>query len=176
MKWMGQSGAFGACVLLLAGCAAAQRESFIQQEVGEYVYERPASEVWPHAKALLEEEGYSYKEAPNGFLLATEWQEEMSGSKIAASFTRYLVEAVPLGPSRSRIRFLRNTMTMGGGPGVVEGKRHVQDARAYAQGHFLGGTRTAAGSRDLRMEWLLMRRAAPDDAAELQTVAEQRYH
>lgn len=164
----------GLGLTLLLGCAAAQRDSFIHQEVSDYVYELPAREVWPHAKALLAEEGYAFKEAPNRFLLTTEWQEEMGGSQIAASYTRYLVEAVPLGRGQCRVRFIRNSVTMGGGPGVVEGKRYRADARSYAQGQHRNVS-TNAGSRDLHMEWLLLRRAAPQDAAELQSLAEARY-
>lgn len=159
---------------VLTGCATVQRDSFIHQEVSDYVYDLPATEVWRHARALLAEHGYSFREAPKGFLLTTEWQEEMGGSQIAASFTRYLVEAVPLGSAHTRIRFIRNTVTRGGGPGVVEGKRYIADARAYAEGTHRNVS-TAANERDLHMEWLLLRRAAPEDAADLQALAEARY-
>lgn len=168
--------AFLVAVVVLSGCAGLQRETFIHEQVGEYIYDRPITQVWPHVVGLMGEEGFSFKKHPTQYLLTTEWKEEMSSSSIAASFTRYLVEAVPLGEDHTRVRIMRNSMSMGGGPGVVEGPRHVAAARAYATPTNGGRNAAAAsGTRDLRMEWELLKRAAPDDAAELQEVADGRF-
>ncbi len=162
--------------VLWTGCAGLQRDAFIHQQAGDYVYAVPVQTVWPHVLELIGEEGFSIREEPGRNLLTTEWREEMSSSTIAASFTRYLVEAVALDDGHTRVRIIRHSMTVGGGPGFVDGDRHAAAARAYANPSPTGrAARTSSGARDLRMEWLLLRRVAPTDAAELQQLAEARY-
>jgi len=163
-------------VLLLTGCAGLQREGFIHEQAGDFIYDVPVEQVWPHVLTLIEEQGFSFREDRSRHLLTTEWREEMSSSSIAASFTRYLVEAVKLDASHTRVRVFRNSMSMSGGPGVVEGRRYAEAARNYANAPASGRlARSATGTRDLRMEWELLQRVSPTDAAELQQVAEARF-
>lgn len=164
-------------VALLSGCATRLREAFIQERAGEYVYELPVERVWPHVAALLDEQGYSFKQDLANGQLVTEWKEDMGASSIAASYTRYLVVAARLDGTHCRVQFLRFTRTQGGGAGGYDSSSARIAAATAQAANNAGGvrTRTASRSRDLHAEWLLMQRVAPEDAEELRTAANARF-
>ncbi len=189
---------------LVAGCATMQKDTFIKEQAGDYVYAMPAAQVWPHVGAMLKEQGYSYREAPERFLLVTEWKEENGASSMAASFSRYMVEGQPIDDEHCRVRFIKNTMTSrpvggddvltsqqrqaaqatggrsigaaDGSGGGPEGAARYEGSTATVQSGSMGRTGTAAaGVRDLNAEWLLIQRVAPEDAKEIQDEADQKF-
>ncbi len=183
---------FGA--VLLAGCATWQKENFVKEQAGVYVYEMPVEQVWPQARAMLTEQGYTYRELPGRFLAVTEWKEENGSSEMGASFSRYMVEGQKIDDTHCRVRFLRNTMLSAptGDMAMTSTERHAAQstaaANAAAQGTAgragpaataqgrAGRTATAAeGVRDLHAEWLLMQRVVPEDAEEIQDEADRRF-
>jgi hypothetical protein len=99
---------------LLAACGAhAPREAVVREGGVQWVYERPLGDVWPAARALLEERGYVVRPAGAGPLLQTDWKDEGDGRH-----SRYRVEGEALGPGSCVVRF----------------ERHTRGAAAQAQG------------------------------------------
>jgi uncharacterized lipoprotein len=185
-----------AAATLTAGCTTVTRQSFIESEVGKFEYEKPLAEVWPYAKQVLQEEGYSYRESDADKVLATEWKEAMAGSQVAASYTRYLVQGYETkdedGTVHSQVRFTRHSMTSGGmgsstnivggtDPNTGEvssGTQSYAQSQTAAAATGMTGDRNTGGAntaRDLRLEWMLMQKADPENAKLLQKYAEQNY-
>ncbi len=174
---MGRWAAWLLGVALLAGCAAWQKESFIKEHAGNYVYEMPVEQVWPHVRAMLKEQGYTYRELPGRFLLVTEWKEENGASEMGASFSRYMVEGQEIDDTHCRVRFLRNSMTSAqtGDMTMTSTERHAARSTAAAQGTSGRAGTAASGARDLHAEWLLLQRVVPEDAKEIQDEAGRRF-
>lgn len=188
-----------ATLALATGCATVSRQSYIDDQVGQYEYDLPLAQVWPHARALLQEQGYSLRETQDPPEITTEWKEEMANSAIAATRVRYRVEGFELhdktGATYSKVRITRLNMTAAGmdGSGMIvdarkgssegtannpnmAGVSYGQTATAQAAaGVSANNTGVASTTRDLRMEWLLMRRADPDSAQKLEEYAAANY-
>ena len=79
-----------AALALSTGCAASRRETYLQEKAGTHVYRQPIAEVWPKAKEVLTEEGFSLMEAKGGFEMQTDWT--MQGAALLAG---HLVRALP---------------------------------------------------------------------------------
>ena len=79
---------------VMTGCAGHQRENYLKSQAAEHVYKQPLSEIWPRVKAVIDDQGYYFEEAPSpeGFVLQTDWKETDRGTGLAASYTRLLVE------------------------------------------------------------------------------------
>jgi hypothetical protein len=183
---------------LAPACAGAARDAYVHEQAAKVVYERPADDVLTAAKALLAEEGYSGRAAAGGRVFVTEWREQIAGSAIAATYTRYLVEVREVAPGRTVARFLRSTRSAGAsGQGVGQAgaaqmagmsSLHTESGAsrdnavpegpsAAARGGtgLVGGPEERAalldGKRDLEMEWRLLGRLAPDRARALEAEA-----
>ncbi len=87
-----------AILTLLAGLActgmqrSGARQSYIYEQVREYVYETPIDAVWPQARAILFEQGYQVRDSGGGMTVETEWRVLSDGSR-----RRYLVTGFPRG-------------------------------------------------------------------------------
>lgn len=160
-------------VSLVASCAGQTRETYLQEKAGEFVFEKPLKEVWPHVKALLKEQGYSWQDNPRQAFIRTEFKEDTGSSAMSTSFTRYAVEGFAIDQNRSRIRIMRNSMTSSNSGEMSDPRAATAGyANANAAGR-AGGN--ASGSRDLKMEWQLIQRAAPEQAAKLEAEAAQKF-
>lgn len=103
-------------VLSASGCALV-RHHMTQQLVADHVYEKRVDDLWPEAKKLVSELGYSYTESsdPRGVrVLATDWKPVFDTSEIAASWTKVVVQAVPFGPQHCKVYFLSSHKTKAG--------------------------------------------------------------
>ena len=63
--------------------------------------------MWPKAKELLTEEGYSVMEAKGGFEMQTDWMMEGAPSSLGTSYARYLVRGIEKGPGQCTVEFLK---------------------------------------------------------------------
>ncbi len=94
-------------VLLLPACAGLQHQmaanQYVSQQTLDHVYQRNLAEVWPYARQLLFEYGYSVRDTGEGmtFTAETEWRAEQNGS------SRYLVQGFVLGDRACRVQFTR---------------------------------------------------------------------
>jgi uncharacterized lipoprotein len=167
--------ALGALALLvLSGCAGVQRDTYIRERAGEYVYEKPAAEVIQGAAAMLKEQGYTVRIDPSGLLLMTEWKEEMGASQIASSFSQYMVRGLALDASNSRVQFYRINRSTSGGPNMES--TSARNASMVQQGaHSMERSAQQGGARDLAAEFMLMQRLAPEDAKDLEAEATERF-
>jgi hypothetical protein len=173
--------ALAVSLCLLAGCAAQRREAFAKERAAEHVYQRPLEELWPVAKQLLKDEGYSWKEIPGQYVLATEWREEGGGAVV--SYTRYLVEGKKVTDAGSIIRFTKSTKSTQGTPTESFGGGAPKQTQEGPNSNMLsmansaqgqqgplnqGVTGAVQGTRDLTMEWQLLKRTDAARAAEIE--------
>jgi hypothetical protein len=189
-------------VTLCAGCVTVQRDNFARERAGEYIYQRPLSEVWPHVVALLVAQGYSTLPATQPDQLETEWKEEATCEGCAVTYSRYQAMGKE-DRGRCIVRFVKAVRTGGIREGTTqtakEAKtdqdvRETQTARKAHQGSRtddagpddgpvdLHSVRTnsykgekLSGTRDLGMEWLLLQRVEPKAAAAIYQAAEAAY-
>lgn len=138
--------------VLLPGCATMQRENFVRERAGEYVYDKPLDEVWPHVRALLVAQGYVPVARSEPNQLDTEWREETAGGSGATTWSRYRVVGSETG-GQSKVVFLKNTRSGGSGMpaaprddldnagtgGEDKGTRKTATAGRYTQGEREGG-------------------------------------
>jgi hypothetical protein len=157
-----------AVALAATGCAARQREAYIQDKAHEHVYRAPLAQVWPHARALLQEKGYSLREAPGGFEAQTEWLQTSAASSLGTTFQRYLVRGRERGPGLSSVEFYKMVRSESRGADNVD-----------EHGGRGGGMATTAASNqsvlDLEMEWELLQRVDPEAAKAYQAEADQKF-
>jgi uncharacterized lipoprotein len=98
----------GVLAVLLAGCAAQQREQHLHRQVGEHVYTLPAAELLEQSEALLRAEGYSPQRlSGEGPQVDTGWRQVSGSSPETRVFHRYRVVVAEDGPSQSRVQLLR---------------------------------------------------------------------
>jgi hypothetical protein len=176
------------------GCASMNRENYIHQKASEIIYERPMPEVWTAAQQMLTEDGYSGRQAPEGWVYITEWKENTGGSLATRTYTRYLVEGRPLGQTKSSIRFVKATRSAGAssaGMGNADPNTHAgmsnlsaggtseskisSQNMAQSQEGIGGKTSLASGTRDLEMEWRLLQRIDPQRAKSIEAEAVRKY-
>jgi len=167
--------------LALAGCSGTLRHNHQRDQAAHHVYRQPLAVIWPQVKALLREQGYSWKEAPGTFVLETEWRDAGGGTLGAAAASRYLVEAVSVASGGVLLRVMRgDRVTQATGVGYVQGtlgdpstvrgreERSVAVSNANAAGA-LPTRQTYA--RDLELELQLLQRIDPESAARLEAEA-----
>jgi uncharacterized lipoprotein len=155
-----------ASALLAAGCAAKRREAYLQDKTREHVYSKPLNDVWPQARMLLKEKGFSLRETPGSYEIATEWLQTSPPSTLGTSFTRYLVRGKQPSAESSTVEFLRQNRVEAGAGAVHSGTGERQAG---------SGTNTTNLERDLEMEWELLQRVDPEGAKALTTEAEQKF-
>jgi hypothetical protein len=138
-------------VLLLnttLGCAtfrgASARHEFIENQAKDFVFEKPAMEVWQAARQLLFEKGYEVKNTGEaGTLTAeSEWKHEDKRR------SRYLIQVNPVDPGHCKVVFTR-----------MEG----QD-----------GFKTNDSTRDVGVEWDLIQKVEPARADAIKAEADKR--
>ena len=139
----------GLCVVLGAtGCAtirgASARHQYIEAQAKEFVFAKPASEVWPAARQLLFEKGYEVKNTgESGSMTAeSEWKHEDKRR------SRYLVQVTAVDDGHCRVMFTR-----------MEG----QD-----------GFKENDSTRDVGTEWELIQKIEPERATAIKTEADKR--
>lgn len=139
--------ALATVAVLASGCATLQRDTFVRERAGEYVYDRPLAEVWPHVRALLISQGYTPVERSEPSQLDTEWREEGAGGSGAIRWSRYRVVGSESG-GKSKVVFLKNSRSgTAGTPATVrddldnanaggeeKGTRRTQSSGRYKQG------------------------------------------
>lgn len=141
-----------AALALSTGCAANRRESYLQDKAGTHVFRQPLAEVWPKAKEVLAEEGYSVQEAKGGYEMTTDFQMEGAPSSLGTSYARFLVRGIEKGPGQCSVEFIKQAR--------VESKG-AHDTNTGAEGEAAASTST---SRDHAMEWKLIQKADPETA------------
>jgi hypothetical protein len=168
--------------VLQGGCAlpGSARGGSTAPLAGQYVYEKPLSEVWPQARAILREEGYSLDESPDTFAMVTAWRDV--GAKGATRrWIRYLVVGEPIDGDHCIVRFVRAQIQQPSAGGIEP--RGSEPAsrlllpvaiklRQRSRGMSASSDLTEVGGRDLSMELKLLRRVAPDVAERVEMEAE----
>lgn len=158
-----------AALALTSGCAARQREAYVQDKAHEHVYRMPLAELWPHARSLMKEKGYSLMENKGGFEAQTEWLQTSAASSLGTTFQRYLVRGKARGPGESSVEFFKMVRTEARGADGVN-----------PNGGSGGGTSTTQGNNqppapDLEMEWELLKRVDAETAKTFQSEAEKQF-
>jgi hypothetical protein len=192
------------------GCAAMTaitRDTYIRDRTAQVVYPMPLEEVWPAARELLSEQGYNGIEAPGSYQYESEWREEMGPSRIAGTFTKYLVQGTRMPNDHCRVVFIKvvksardqsispdGMVTMGdknAKSGTRERARDAADTGGgdrdrsdpgygaadlqYQSEHNTGVLKRAAdsrdGHRDFAMEFALLKKVAPEAAAQIEAEA-----
>jgi uncharacterized lipoprotein len=152
-----------AALALSTGCAANRRETYVQERAGNHVYRQPVAEVWPKAKEVLTEEGYSVMEAKGGFEMTTDWMMQGAPSSLGTSYARYLVRGIEKGPGQCTVEFLKQNRVESQG---------AHDTSTGAS----GAVSADPGSltRDYTLEWKLLQKADPEAAKALEAEAAQK--
>ena len=151
-----------ATLALTSGCAANRREAYLQEKASGHVYRQPLSEVWPKAKELLVEEGYSLMEAKGGFEMTTDYMMQGAPSSLGTAYARYLVRGIEKGPGQCSVEFIKQSRV------------ESQGAHDTNTGSTPAGTNTNSTNRDPEMEWKLVQKADPEAAKAMQAEAEQK--
>ena len=139
--------ALSALLLSLSGCAAlraaAARNAHVSERTTQHVYAAPLVAVWPEARALLFEMGYTVRDTgeAGGMTLETEWLLE--GDKA----TRFLVQGISVQANMSKVHF---TLA-------------VKDPETGAM----------ATERSWEAEWRLIQRIDPASAMQIRAEAER---
>ncbi len=158
---------------LVTACAGPTRETYLQERAGEFMFNKPLKEVWPHVKAILKEDGFNWQDNPSQAFIRTEFKEDTGSSAMSTSSTRYSVEGYAIDAGHSRIRFMRNSVAASGSSGMADPRAQ---ATAYAGANASGrNAGLASAARDLKMEWRVIQRASPEQAAELEAEADAKF-
>jgi hypothetical protein len=96
---------------LLLACAG--KSKTLREQAGEHEYAQPLEDVWPAARGLLKDQGFSVRD-DGKFTMATEWRERYQRSGRTSGWERYLVRGWNVAPLRSTIRIYRQMRTHGG--------------------------------------------------------------
>lgn len=150
-----------AALALTSGCAARQREAYMQDKAHAHVYRMPLAELWPHARSLVQEKGYSLMENKGGFEAQTEWLQTSAASSLGTSYQRYLVRGMERGPGVSSVEFYKQVRT--------EARAADSGTAAQTQGS------NQSPILDSEMEWELLKRVDAEAAKTYQTEAEQKF-
>jgi hypothetical protein len=158
-----------AALALTSGCAGRQREAYMQDKAHEHVYRMPLAELWPHARALIQEKGYSLMENKGGFEAQTEWLQTSAASSLGTSYQRYLVRGMERGPGVSSVEFYKQVRTEARGADGVSASGGSSGAQATTQGS------NQAPVLDSEMEWELLKRVDAEAAKTYQSEAEAKF-
>lgn len=169
--------------VLLVGCAAQKQENYLRDRAAEHVYSQPLEEMWPRVKAVLQRQGYSWREMPNRFVLETEWKEN-GGGTLGHSYSRFLIEGMRLKNGGAVLRVMRNdassqptAVSYAGTTGPINSARAANDAMVNASNSNTSGMTPVQkrAYRDLELELAFLRMIDPDAAAALETEAQTKY-
>lgn len=151
-----------AVLALSTGCAANRREAYLHEKAGTHVYRQPIAEVWPKAKEVLTEEGYSFKEAKGGFEMVTDFQTQGAPSSLGTSYARYLVRGIEKGPGQCSVEFIKQSRV------------ESQGAHDTNTGKAAEVSASNSTNRDYDLEWKLLQKADPEAAKALESEAAQK--
>jgi uncharacterized lipoprotein len=154
-----------AALALSTGCAANRRETYLQEKAGTHVFRQPIAEVWPKAKELITEEGYSVMEAKGGFEMQTDWMMQGAPSSLGTSYARYLIRGIEKGPGQCSVEFLKQTR-------VESQAAHDTNTGKSMEG---AGNASTAMTRDHELEWKLIQKVDPEAAKTLEAEAAQKF-
>ncbi|WP_224364108.1 hypothetical protein [Hyalangium versicolor] len=166
---------------LVTGCAS-QRESFLRDRAGEHVYKQPLSEIWPRVKAVLDDQGYYFEEAPEGFLLETDWKQTDRTNNLGSAYAKLLVQGTEVKEGGTNLRVLRKELSarqvvvdqMGRPVGPITSAQSAMVDSSHT-GYSIQTEVWKHAERDLQMEWELLRAIEPETAASLQKDAEAKF-
>jgi hypothetical protein len=169
--------------VLWGGCAAQKRENFLRDRAAEHVYMMPLEEMWPRVKAVLEHQGYSWREMPNRFVLETEWKENGNGT-LGHSYSRFLIEGMRVRSGGAILRVMRNDASSqptavhyAGTTGPINSTRAANDAMVNATNSNTTGMTPVQkrAYRDLELELEFLQVIDPEAAAALEAEAQAKY-
>ena len=106
----------GLGALTMLGCgalrAASARQAHINEQMQNYTYEKPLTDIWPEARAMLFETGYQVRDTGEGSkTLETEWSRSEGGTLV-----RYLIQGIET-DGKAQVRFNRQAKTKDGSAG-----------------------------------------------------------
>ena len=158
-----------AALALTSGCAARQRESYMQDKAHEHVYRMPLAELWPHARALMKDKGYSLMENKGGFEAQTEWLQTSAASSLGTTYQRYFVRGRERGPGASSVEFFKLVRT------EARGADNVNESGGSGGGMNTNTATNQTPAPDPEMEWELLKRVDAESAKTDQTEAEAKF-
>jgi hypothetical protein len=130
------------------GCAtfraSSARHQYIESQSKDFVYAKPAGEVWPAARQILFEKGYEVKNTGEGGTLTAESEWKYDGK----NRSRYLAQVNKVDDGHCKVVFTK-----------MEGDRKSQSTDS---------------TRDVGTEWELIQKVEPERAAEIKAEAEKR--
>lgn len=158
--------------LLLSACAHVGRDERLHRWASDFVYPEPVAQVWPRVETFFKQKGYSARRMEGRPVLITEWREAFHGSLVTGAFTRYYVEARPVGPGSCIVRVLRYSMFTGGkarprqGGGQDLVATYAADPDEINVNNFGESYRSRQQrfSRDVKTEWELLQFLEPEVA------------
>ena len=132
----------------ISGCAtfraASARHQYIESQSKDFVYAKPAGEVWPAARQILFEKGYEVKNTGEGGTLTAESEWKYDGK----NRSRYLVQVNKVDDGHCKVVFTK-----------MEGDRK---------------STSTDSTRDVGTEWDLIQKIEPERAAEIKAEADKR--
>lgn len=148
---------------LAQGCAALRKGQRVHELAGRHVFRNKSlDDVLPAVQVLFSERGYSGRQGAGVGAIVTDWQEGPGGmTRLPGTFTRYLAAGREL-PEGCEVKVFKLTLTSKGRNAPVE----VYNVEAMLRRGFGGDA-----SRDLDLEWELIKRVEPDVAAEIEARA-----
>ncbi len=166
---------------LVTGCAANHRENYLKDRAAEHVYRQPLAEIWPRVKAVLDDKGYYFEEAPEGFLLMTDWKQAEGSGSLGSSYTRFIVQGKELKEGGASLRVLRNDVSsrlvavnaQGRAGPITSSQSAMVDASH--RGLSIQQELLKHADRDLGMEWELLQVIDPEAAAALAKDAQTKF-
>jgi hypothetical protein len=152
--------------LELLGCAAIWKDRLVHEMAGQHVYRNKSlDDVLPVAQVLLSERGFSVRQDGQVGALVTEWEEGVGGAaRLPGTFTRYLAAGREL-PDGCEVRVFRLTLFSRAGRVAPA---DVTSVEKMVRSGFSGDA-----IRDLDLEWELIKRVEPEEAAEIEARAGQ---
>jgi len=134
--------------LLVSGCAAMRgmsaKHAYIEAETEKHVYQKPLKEVWPQARQLLFQAGYSVKDT-DASNAETEWKVDGTRRE------RLLVSGIDIAPTQCKVQFMR-----------------AQEQQVS------GKWTSDATERDLKLEYELIKHVEPDEHNKIESEADSR--
>ncbi len=169
-----------AVLCLMMGCASHLKENYLKDRAAEHVYKQPLSEIWPRVKAVIDDQGYYFEEAPEGFMLQTDWKETDQSSGLAASYTRLLVEGKEEKGKGSTVHVLRVDVSsrqalVNPATRPITGASSAMIDASHRGGLMIQNEVWKHADRDLDMEWELLKMIDPEAAAALEKDAQAKF-
>ncbi len=135
--------------------AAGTADDYVRQETSSHVYHLTSAQLWTEVATLFDELGYALPDQPEADTTAfTEWRGNQ----------RYSVRLISSSVIRTRVQ-IHWQFRSSGMSGVATGKDPVTSSHDSS---------IAERERDLELEWELLQRTDPADAAQIERVAAAR--